>query len=207
MSDHDSSTEREQGRAIRASDAERRRTIGRLQDACVEGRLSLDEYGQRVASAFAARTRLQLDVLTQDLPAGEEPRHPAAGPVLAGGAVSQTIAVLGSSQRSGFWRLAEASRVLALLGSCTLDLRSARISGPRTEITVGAVMGSVEIIVPTGVEIELEAHAILGGRDVRIGAAAPASGAPVIRISGLVLLGSLTVRDATAHVVHVDALS
>lgn len=198
--------------AIRASDAERRLTISRLQDACVEGRLSLDEYGQRVESAFAARTRPQLDLLTQDLPtdqrrASDVTPGAAGRSALSAVPVSRTIAILGTSQRSGFWRLAEISRVFACLGSCKLDLRSARVSGARTDITIAAVIGNVEIVVPTGVEIELEAHAVLGARDVRIGAAAPASGAPVIRISGIVLLGSLTIRDAAATVVHLDVLS
>jgi hypothetical protein len=212
VSDHELPTHIDPARAIRASDAERRLTISRLQDACVEGRLSLDEYGQRVESAFAARTRPQLELLTQDLPSHESrasegvPRA-ATGSAVRTVPVSKTIAVLGTSQRSGFWRLAEVSRVFACLGSCKLDLRSARVSGPRTDISIGAVIGNVEIIVPTGVEIELEAHAVLGARDVRISAAAPASGAPVIRISGIVLLGSLTIRDAAAPVAHLDVLS
>src|SRR5712692_3261734 len=54
---------------IRASDTERRRVIATLQAACVEGRLNLDEYGQRVENALAARTRGQLETLLVDVPA------------------------------------------------------------------------------------------------------------------------------------------
>ncbi len=54
---------------MRASDGERRQVIATLQAACVEGRLNLDEYGQRVEDALVARTRAQLDALLVDLPA------------------------------------------------------------------------------------------------------------------------------------------
>jgi hypothetical protein len=201
---------------IRASDLERRRVIATLQAACVEGRLSLDEYSQRVEDALAARTRQQLEPLLADLPAQGSGRDCGAmgasvrggggpGGLARGGQVSTTVAVLGSSQRSGFWRLAEDSRVLAVLGSCKLDLRSARISASVTTIDVGAVLGSVDVVVPAGVEVELEVHAVLGTRDVRMAGTSPAVGAPVIRITGVVLLGSLNVRDAAEQQAHVDA--
>ncbi len=125
-------------------------------------------------------------------------------PAASGGRISNTLAVLGSAQRSGFWRLAEESRVVAVLGSCKIDMRSARISAAVTTLEVTAVLGSIDVIVPTGVEVDLEVHALLGSRDMRTATAAPAPGAPVIRITGIVLLGSLNVRDA-AQQAHIDA--
>jgi len=202
---------------MRASDVERRRVVATLQAACVEGRLNLDEYGQRVEAALTARTRAQLEALLVDLPietgTGEEMASasrpggwmsPAAGEAGRGGRVSNTLAVLGSAQRSGFWRLAEESRVVAVLGSCKIDLRSARISAAVTTLEVAAVLGSIDVIVPAGVEVELEVHAVLASRDMRMGAAPP-SGAPVIRITGVVLLGSLNVHDAAEHQAHIDS--
>src|SRR5712692_2566497 len=184
---------------IRASDTERRRVIATLQAACVEGRLNLDEYGQRVENALAARTRAQLEALLVDLPAetgtGEELGLASPSRASRAGRVSSTLAVLGSAQRSGFWRLAEDSRVIAVLGSCKIDLRSARVSAAVTTLEVASVLGSIDVIVPAGVEVELEVHAVLGSRDLRMGPAPPA-GAPLIRITGMALLGSLNVRDA-----------
>lgn len=200
---------------MRASDVERRRVVATLQAACVEGRLNLDEYGQRVETALAARTRAQLETLLVDLPAetgaGDELASTKqsgswmrSGEASRGGRVSNTVAVLGSAQRSGFWRLAEESRVVAVLGSCKIDMRSARISAAVTTLEVAAVLGSIDVFVPAGVEVELEVHALLGSRDMRMGAAPPAAGAPVIRITGAVLLGSLNVRDSTQQE-HIDA--
>jgi len=200
---------------IRASDIERRRAIATLQAACIEGRLNLDEYGQRVSDALAARTRTQLDTLLVDLPVEIHPdaaatrgssNWPARGAPASnrGLGVANTVAVLGSAQRSGFWRLAERSRVVSVLGSCKLDLVSARISAAVTTLNVVSLLGSIDMIVPAGVEVELEVQAVLGSRDLRMGPA-PGPGAPVIRITGMVILGALNIRDAAAQQAHVDA--
>src|SRR5215472_18746270 len=65
---------------MRASDADRDAAAGLLNAAFAEGRLTADEHGQRVESAYAARTWQQLRQLTADLPAppaAAEPMAPA----------------------------------------------------------------------------------------------------------------------------------
>src|SRR5262249_51188877 len=52
-----------------ASDADRDTAAGLLNAAWAEGRLTADEYDQRLSAAYAARTWQQLDRLTADLPA------------------------------------------------------------------------------------------------------------------------------------------
>jgi len=52
-----------------ASDADRDTAVGLLNAARAEGRLTTDEYDQRLSAAYAARTWQQLDQLTADLPA------------------------------------------------------------------------------------------------------------------------------------------
>lgn len=65
------------GRArIRAADVDRDRVAGILGTAYAEGRLSKDEYDDRVAAAFSARTYADLDRLLADLPV---PPVPATG--------------------------------------------------------------------------------------------------------------------------------
>jgi hypothetical protein len=53
---------------VRASDAERELVVERLQRAVGNGRLTVDEFEQRAAAAYAATTRGQLAELTKDLP-------------------------------------------------------------------------------------------------------------------------------------------
>ncbi len=52
-----------------ASDADRDAAAGLLNAALAEGRLTADEYDQRLGAAYAARSWQQLRQLTEDLPA------------------------------------------------------------------------------------------------------------------------------------------
>lgn len=54
----------------RASDADRQSTVDRLLRAFSDGCLTADEFDQRVASAYEAKTYRQLTALIRDLPGG-----------------------------------------------------------------------------------------------------------------------------------------
>lgn len=54
--------------ALRASDGDRDEVADRLRHAHAEGRLTVEEYGERLDAAFAARTLGDLAALTGDLP-------------------------------------------------------------------------------------------------------------------------------------------
>lgn len=62
---------------VRAGDADRDRATALLREHHVAGRLTLDEYHERLNSAFAARTLGELDDLLADLPAIDLYRLPA----------------------------------------------------------------------------------------------------------------------------------
>ena len=65
---------------LRASDAERDVVAGRLREAHAEGRLTVEEFSERLDAALAARTRGDLEALTRDLPAaGSAGRRPRTG--------------------------------------------------------------------------------------------------------------------------------
>jgi hypothetical protein len=55
-------------RPILASDKERDSVVDVLRDAYTDGRLTLDEFEERTAAAYAARTWTDLRELTGDLP-------------------------------------------------------------------------------------------------------------------------------------------
>jgi hypothetical protein len=56
-------------RPIRASDQERENVVDVLRDAFTDGRLTLDEFEERTAAAYASKTWTDLGELTSDLPA------------------------------------------------------------------------------------------------------------------------------------------
>jgi hypothetical protein len=62
---------------MRAADADRDRVAGFLATAYSEGRLTKDEYDERLDSALTARTYADLDRLVADLPAGPAAMLPA----------------------------------------------------------------------------------------------------------------------------------
>jgi hypothetical protein len=55
--------------SMRASDADRERAADRLRDAHAEGRLTREEFDERIDRTFAAKTLGELAGVTQDLPA------------------------------------------------------------------------------------------------------------------------------------------
>jgi len=54
----------------RASDGDREQVISALKTAFVQGRLTSDEFGDRVGQALASRTRAELAAITADIPVG-----------------------------------------------------------------------------------------------------------------------------------------
>lgn len=68
---------------MRASDGDREGVAERLRDAHAEGRLSMEEFEQRLDATYAAKTLGELELVTQDLPApapGQPATLPAAAP-------------------------------------------------------------------------------------------------------------------------------
>jgi len=63
--------------AMRAASADRERAVDVLKAGFAEGRLTQDEYNERIGRAYAARTYGELTALTADLPAGAW--YPAGG--------------------------------------------------------------------------------------------------------------------------------
>jgi len=93
--------------SIRASDQERESVVDVLRDAFTEGRLTFDEFEERTAAAYGAKTWAELRVLTADLPAGppgvtSATTAPLPGrflPSLARSASSRSLALVSMSPR------------------------------------------------------------------------------------------------------------
>jgi hypothetical protein len=70
------------GPDLRIGDADREAVAARLREHYAQGRLTLEEFNQRLDAAFAATTQGQLGALTSDLPPAAAPSAPL--PVPAG---------------------------------------------------------------------------------------------------------------------------
>ncbi|WP_040491191.1 DUF1707 SHOCT-like domain-containing protein [Ilumatobacter nonamiensis] len=174
---------------VRASPEERDAAEQTLRTAVVDGRITLDEFGDRIAGALTATYRQELVALTADVPAVVQPSVPAK-------AREWVFGVLGGDDRSGRWKVAKKTRVVNFMGGADLDLRSATISGPVTEITVVSVMGGSAIVVPDSVEVEPSGFALLGGNDVQLTDAPAPPNAPLIRIKTISIMGGTDIKRA-----------
>jgi Domain of unknown function (DUF1707)/Cell wall-active antibiotics response 4TMS YvqF len=168
-----------------ASDADRDIALALLREASVDGRLTLEDLAERAGMVHLARTRDDVAAATAGLAAA----LPATTTEIHG-----QRALLSSIERHGRWRLAPRSRFSAVLGSIALDLREAVLPGPEIEIEARAVLGSVVVIVPEGVQVELTGGGALSSQNLRVDGEPP-EGAPLIRIRHSGALGSLEIRS------------
>lgn len=210
--------------SLRASDAERDACLTLLREAYAEGRLDGAEYEERMQEALAAKTYRELLPVVRDLPVDPArlPRPPMAPqpyqapanlpvqrpvvpvPVPMGlGSDNSLLAIFGSAARKGVWQVPPSLPALALFGEVKLNLINAVLPGPITELKCNAVFGSVEIVVPDALHVEVNGTGVFGSfekQDKRKGAnkqRVPAAGAPLIRITGVALFGSVEVKIVT----------
>lgn len=173
------------------SDAERQRLIDTLRLHTAEGRLTLDEFSERVGFALAARTAGDLAPLTADLPVAAEP----VPETRRRRAVAWTVAVMSGAHRRGRWRVAEQTNAVAFMGGCHLDLRKAEFDGPEIVINAVSFMGGVHVTVPEGVEVDLGGFAFMGGKHSRVKAVPILPGSPLVRIRAFAFMGAVTVQS------------
>lgn len=173
---------------LRASDAERERAVDVLRTAAGDGRLTLEELAERVEGALATETGEALERLTADLPA------PAPAEQARRAGKRWIVGIMGGGDHTGRWRIASRATVVNVMGGADLDLRDALIDSNETVITVVSVMGGSDIIVPEGVEVELEGFAIMGGNDLKVDGPRHLPGAPVVRVRAFSLMGGTDVK-------------
>jgi hypothetical protein len=170
---------------IRVADDERERAVLDLREHAVAGRLTLEEFSERVDQAYAARTRGELDLVLRELPAA--PLTPARTRRFG-------LAVMGGTNWRGRLRLPEHSTIVAIMGGANIDLRRAHIEAPEVTITAWAIMGGVNVTLPPNVEADVSGFSLMGGRNDHT--RTPAHPAAVVRIRAYSLMGGFNVRSA-----------
>jgi hypothetical protein len=169
--------------------------------------MDVEEFERRVEAAHAAENVDEIKALLRDLPGGDVPMVPQAqtpapvpkrefGVTAAAHVKEQAfvVACLGGASRKGRWSPARKNYAVAVLGGTELDFREAVFGPGVTEVQVFAVMGGVEIIVPPGLTVESHGVAIMGGFDhLADTVQADSMDGPVLRISGLALMGGVDV--------------
>jgi hypothetical protein len=140
--------DRSRRQAILASDAEREEVTFVLREAVGGGRLTLEEFSERVDIVQSARTDRELAAVTADLP-GRRQVDLGPAPIKHTAFCSQLV-------RRGPWELPARSHWRSLFGTIVLDLRQAVLTGPEIELTVFNLFGTVIVIVPPRVAVTVE---------------------------------------------------
>ncbi|MGP8249463.1 MAG: DUF1707 domain-containing protein [Candidatus Dormibacteria bacterium] len=174
---------------VLVSDHERDLLVERLSAACADGRLGLAEFSERVESALLARTRADIYQLESDL--GQP--SPASVPLVQRAGASWFVGIMSSAVRKGRWVLQPASHALAVMGECVLDLREAEVASSYSHIHAVALMGMVRVIVPEGIDVDVDGIAIMGAKTLRISSVRPLPGSPLIRVTAVALMGEVSV--------------
>lgn len=205
-------TERKAGGGS-GSNEERQRVVDHLCQAFAEDRLSVEEFERRVDVAHRARDSRELKALLEDLPEESTlpvPRDTRKGTEAARRTGDASVArsggsppvhaseqgvilgFLGGGVRRGAWNPARYNYAVGVMGGVELDLRHCALP-PETHIRCFAVMGGVEVVVPPDVVVVTSGVGILGGFEhVSMEREAP-PGAPVVKISGIAVLGGVDV--------------
>ncbi|HEV7451720.1 MAG TPA: DUF1707 domain-containing protein [Pseudonocardiaceae bacterium] len=136
-------------RDLRVSDAEREHVGELLQRAVGQGRLTVDEFAERMDAAMAARTRGELNAVLLDLP-GFTLAHPAASEVL------ELSHHFGELNRRGPWRVPPRVRLVGYFGSSLLDFTNAVLASPTVTLELDKTGGSTTIVVPEGATVDTD---------------------------------------------------
>jgi hypothetical protein len=183
----------------RIADVDRDRVVALLRMHCTEGRITLDEFSDRVGDVYNSRTQRELDAVVRDLPVPWSPeaapadRHERTAPARRRH-VQWLAAIFSNSTRRGRFTLGDASTAVAVFGDCTLDLSAASIDDPNPLITAVAVFGNVTVIVPDGIEVDLQGVPLFGSTKCEVGPTPPVPGSPVITVRAFATFGDIRVR-------------
>ncbi len=181
-----------------ASQAARQRAVDALTSGYTADHLTEAELEQKLDRVYRATTLAELEALTASLPVmasdggGGEGRSLARrGSEASLAAAPRRVRALLSGQESVFTGVVPRRvSLVARMGYVEVDMTRATFEPGVTEIAVHSMMGYVQILLPRGVRVESDGHAILGYFAVRGGQGTEVGGAEVVvRLTGRAVLG------------------
>lgn len=181
---------------LRVSDVERDRTGELLGEAYADGRLTLDEFNERMESALAAKTRGDLAGLTHDLvpESGGQVIQVREKPS-ASRARHWMVSILGDSKQSGIWHPPGEINAVAALGDVKLDLRQAQLIDGQVTVQAIAIMGDVKILVSPGTQVHLDGLALMGNKEIRLRDDGAVPNGRTVHVRGYSIMGDVKIAS------------
>ena len=176
--------------------AHREKVVRMLAAAFANDMLTPEQLDERLTAVYLANSALELQQLLSDpfdpsRSLEDWQRYWTTDELVPERGVAAAMA--GGFSVKGGWLVPRHLKVWAVAGGGELDLREARFAPGVTAIEVVAVMGGVDLVLPEGVRVEVVGAAFLGGFDHNAGAAVEDPNAPLIRVSGVAVMGGVDV--------------
>lgn len=169
----------------RVSDDDREQAVLELREHLAEGRLTLDEFAQRVEVAYRSSTADELAATAESLPVVRRPSGRRRTSRITAGLFAHVV-------RRGRLRLPRHAVVLSGFADVDLDLRDAEITKGRMSVTSLVVCGNVDLYVPEGIAVDVAGLTVIGHRR-EWGRDATHPDAPVLRVRVVALCGTVDV--------------
>jgi hypothetical protein len=163
------------GDLVRASDDDRERAVSALREHLATGRLTLEEFTERMSAALAATTTADLEAPLRELPpAAVQPRRRPTRLLLS---------IFSSVRRQGRLQLGRRVFCLACFGNIDLDLREATLERDVLTIFALGLFATLDVYVPEGIEADIGGMIVFGHRNAHGNDAPPLPASPLVRFN------------------------
>jgi hypothetical protein len=106
-----------------------------------------------------------------------------------------SVTILSHTRRDADFILPRLFRIFTFWGNVEIDLTQALVGPGTSIIEIKCIMASVQILVPHDLRVENDVEALLASAEVRREAATAAPpDAPLVRVTGSTLLGSVEIK-------------
>jgi hypothetical protein len=166
------------------TEEERSIVLSALVRATSEGQLTLEEFDRRTDVVLTTGSREDLQAATGGLampPSGRVKRH--------------WFVPFGNRIMRGRFSLAPKTGVVMLMSEIHLDLRGAVLLGPEPLIKLKVLMGNMRVLVPNGIQVEVDESSLFGGRHVTTYGPPPSAARPLLKVRLIGVMGSVKVTD------------
>jgi len=165
------------GDLVRASDTDREHAVLALREHLAAGRLTLEEFTERMSVALAATTTADLDAPLRELPPASVAVQPRRRPTRF------LLSIFSSVERQGRLRLRRRVFCLACFGNIDLDLREATLERDVLTIVAFGLFATMDVYVPEGIEADIGGLIVFGHRNPHGNDVPPVQGSPLVRFN------------------------
>jgi Domain of unknown function (DUF1707)/Cell wall-active antibiotics response 4TMS YvqF len=166
------------------TEEERSTVLSALVHATREGQLTLEEFGRRTDIVLTTGSREDLQAVTGGL------AMPTSGRVKR-----HWFVPFGNRIVRGRFVLAPKTGAVLLMSEIHLDLRGAVLLGPEPVIKLKVLMGNLRVLVPSGIQVEVDESSLFGGRHVTTYGPPPSAARPLLKIRMIGVMCSVKVTD------------